>query len=247
MTSLRNLTGGGVMIVKRLMLTLIFSLVFYLGILHAHDLWLEERDGKICLFHGHEGQVEPYDVNRVVAWKALSVDGKDIKVNKITEKDGVCFMRDQSKLSLLNVTFDNKYWVKTQEGWKNIGKREAQKQGFQILESGRSLKFAKYLKQWSKTMSNPIGTEIEIVALNNPFSNNKLRIKVLLQGKPFANAPIYLSGAHEESAKTDEKGEIALGLKKGLNLISTKTRVPLTGDEDADSKYLRASLSFIRK
>lgn len=83
-------------------------------------------------------------------------------------------------MGLISVFFDNKYWVKTSEGWKNIGKQEAIKNGFQVLESGRSYKFAKYLNVWNEKFSKPLGTEIEVIPLNNPFMS--LKLKFFLKG-----------------------------------------------------------------
>lgn len=212
----------------------------------AHDLWLERRGDLILLIHGHMDKADPYDPERVVSWILFDKKGHRLNINPIKGNGSVSFEDKAGRIGLINITFDNKYWVKTNEGWKNIGKREALKEGFQILESGRSMKFAKYLQGWHRTFAEPLHTEMEIIPLNNPFKSKTLKIKVLHKGKPLANVPIYLQASHEEKLKTDAQGLAEIELRKGLNIISSKTRVTTEGDPDADSIYLRASLSFIK-
>lgn len=224
-----------------LLLYVLFSFTF------AHDIWVEERKGKFYVFYGHEGQIDPYDPTRITEWLAKDKKGRDVALKVTRQENGVYFQNPKSPFSLAVITFDNRYWVKTPQGWKNMGKREAISKGMEVLESGRSLKYSKYIKTWERVAFQPVGTPLEIVPLNNPFRSDTLTIRVLLNGKPLAGAPVYLDASHQESTKTDEEGSAVVQVKKGLNIISVSTKVPAERDPDGDLVYMRASLSFIKK
>lgn len=213
----------------------------------AHDFWIEKKDGKFFILSGHENVTEGYEPDRVKKWIVLNSKGSKIKINISKTKDGAYFTENGKDIGLINVFFDNKYWVKTTEGWKNISKREAQKSNYQILESGRSFKFAKFINKWNDKFINPIKTKIEIIPLNNPFNSDFLKIRVLLDGKPLKEASVFLNGSHEESLKTDNDGMATIPLKRDRNIVSVTTKIPSKNDPDGDLIYLRASLSFIRE
>lgn len=105
----------------------------------------------------------------------------------------------------------------------------------------------KFLNKWNDKFTKPLKTKIEIIPLNNPFNSDVLRVKVLLDGNPFREAPIFLNASHEESLKTDLDGMASIQLQKGRNIISVTTKVPAKNDPDGDVIYLRASLSFIKE
>jgi len=213
----------------------------------AHDFWIEKKDGKYLILSGHDNLTEGYEPERVRDWIIINVKGQKIKTSISKTEKGAYFNENGKDIALVNVFFDNKYWVKTTEGWKNIGKREAQKNGFQILESGRSYKFAKYINKWNDIFTKPLKTKIEIIPLNNPLKGENLTVKILLEDKPLKDAPIFLNGAHEESLRTDSDGKANISTRKGLNIISVTTKVPSASDPDGDQIYLRASISFNRE
>lgn len=222
-------------------------ILFVVVFAFAHDIWLEEVNGRFYLFHGHEEKRDPYDPSRVIGWVGKDKRGRNVAL-KITRQEGGVYLKSlKGSPALLVVTFDNGYWVKTTEGWKNIGKREAVSKGMAVLESGRSYKYPKYIKAWEGSAFKPVGTPIEIVPLNNPIKSDVLHIRVLLNGKPLAGVPVYLLASHQESTRTDDEGNAVVPVKKGLNIISVSTRVPAEKDPDGDLVYLRASLSFIKR
>lgn len=212
----------------------------------AHDFWIEKKDGKLFIVSGHDDKWDVYDPARVREVKAFDNKGNIIKADAVRQKD-IAYIESNENIAMISVFFDNYFWVKSTDGWKNITKRDAQKEGLQILESGQSFKYAKYISKWSDMFSKPIGTKIEIVPQKNPLAlkpKDKLPIKVLLDGKPLENAPVFLQASHDEIAKTNKEGIANVELKKGHNIISATTRVPLVNNPDADQIYLRASLSF---
>lgn len=229
----------------------IIFVVFVLGLLtystlFAHDFWIERKDGKLFIVSGHDDKWDIYDPARVKEVKAFDSKGSTLKVEAVMQKD-IAYVAPTESMAMISVFFDNYFWVKTTDGWKNITKRDAQKQGLQILESGQSFKYAKYISTWADSFSKPIGTKIEIVPQKNHLAlkpGDKLPIKVLLDGKPLENAPLFLHGSHDEIAKTNKEGIANIEVKKGHNIVSSTTRVPLVNNPDADQLYLRASVSF---
>lgn len=231
------------------LLPILFFLFFFLyqNESFGHDFWIEKKDEKFLILSGHENVIEGYEPERVKSWIILDSKGRKIDM-EIKKSNDFAYFSDKSKdIGLINVFFDNKYWVKTTEGWKNIGKREATKNNFQILESGRSYKFAKFINRWNEKFTKALGTKIEILPKTNPFKTDVLKIKVLLDKKPLREASIFLNGSHEESLKTDNRGEANIPIKKGRNIISVTTKVSSDNDPDGDLVYLRASLSFLRE
>ncbi|MCX7771354.1 MAG: DUF4198 domain-containing protein [Proteobacteria bacterium] len=229
-----------------LMLIVILSLSLCLDSAFGHDFWIEKKENKFLILSGHDDATEGYEPDRVKNWTVLNSKGEKININITKTKDSAHFS-DSKDIGLINVFFDNKYWVKTTEGWKNIGKTEAQKKGYQILESGRSYKFAKFINKWNEKFTEPLDTKIEVIPLNNPIKSENLKIKVLLDKKPLREASIFLNASHEESLKTDKDGLANIPLKKGRNIISVTTKIPSQNDPDGDLIYLRASLSFIKE
>ena len=228
---------------------LIFTLVFILmaTFSYAHDFWIEKKDGKYYIVSGHDDKWDNYDPLRVKDAKVFSVTGSPVKVDVVRQND-IAYILPKADIGAISVFFDNHYWVKTTEGWKNITKQEAIKQGFQVIESGQSFKYAKYIERWSDNFGNPLETRMEIIPLKNPFAikqGQKLPLKVLLDGRPLGNAPVFLHAKHEEFAKTDKHGQVDVVIDPNkMNIISVTTRLPYKDNPDADQLYLRASLSF---
>ena len=230
----------------RKFLIVLSLLLFVSGQACGHDFWIEKKDNKLFIVSGHDDKWDVYDPNRVKEVNAFDKKGNTVKADIIRQKD-IAYVALTKNLAMISVFFDNHFWAKTTDGWKNITKREAIQQSLQILESGQSFKFAKYINDWSDSFTKPLGTKMEIIPLKNPLSlkkGDKLTVKVLLDGKPLENASIYMHGSHEEIAKTNKEGIATLELKNGHNLISSTTRVPYQNNPDADQLYLRASIAF---
>lgn len=232
---------------KKLVLLILVIILLTATFSYAHDFWLEKKDGRYYVVSGHDDKWDVYEPARVKEVKAYTVKGEPAKIDIVRQND-IVYIPSKADISAITVFFDNHYWVKTTDGWKNITKREALKQGFQIIESGQSFKYAKYVEKWSDSLSKPIGMRMEIIPLKNPFSLKKgerLPLKVLLDGRPVENAAVFMHAKHDEAAKTDKNGQVdvAVDINK-MNIISVTTRLPYKDNPDADQLYLRTSLSF---
>jgi len=213
----------------------------------AHDFFIEKKDGAYYVVSGHENNWEAYDPSRIKEVKAYNTKGKKVTA-KISRKKDIVSIAPGKQVAAVTVFMDNKFWVKSTEGWKNITKREALKQSLQLLENGESYKYGKYIETWSNRFAKPLGTKIEVIPLTNPLAMKEgdvLEVQVLLDGKPLPNAPISIKGSHSEIGKTDKNGvaRIPIG-KAGQNVISVSTQVPYKNNPDADQLYLKATLAF---
>jgi len=214
----------------------------------AHDFWIEKKGGAFFVVSGHEGKWDPYEPSRIKEVHAYGVTGRDVAPAVKREKDIVSIEAGKN-VAAVTVFMDNKFWVSSTDGWKNITKREAQKQSLQILETGESYKYGKYIDAWSNRFSKPLGTKMEVVPLANPLAlkaGDTLPVQVLLDGKPLESASVSTNGAHAEAGKTDKEGvaRVVIG-KAGPNLVSASTKVPYRDNPDADGLYLKATLAFV--
>lgn len=232
---------------KKLMLLILVIILLTATFSYAHDFWLEKKDGRYYVVSGHDDKWDVYETDRVKEVKAFTVKGDSAKID-IVRQNNIVYIPSKTDIGAITVFFDNHYWVKTTEGWKNITKREALKQGLQIVESGQSFKYAKYIEKWSDSFAKPLAMKMEIIPLKNPFAvkqGEKLPLKVLLDGRPVENAAVFMHAKHDEVAKTDKNGQVdvVVDINK-MNIISVTTRLPFKDNPDADQLYLRTSLSF---
>lgn len=91
---------------------------------------------------------------------------------------------------MLAVFFDNGFWVKTPEGWKNVSKKEY---GKPVEDSSRPLKFSKMVSSWSDFALKPVGLEFEVVPLGKPSREGSLEVQVLYGGKPVEGAAVEVN------------------------------------------------------
>lgn len=219
-------------------------LVFLLaGASFAHDVWFVPKGNTFLLVYGHGNELEKYDIKKVREVKGFDLKGEPVKV-KVIEGDGEVsvILDDTSKeLCMLTVFFDNGYWVKTLEGWKNMSKVEY---GKPVEDSSRPLKYTKLILKWSEASFKPIGLDFEVVPLNQPAKDRDLNLQVLYKGKPMADVTVEIQGL-DKTFKTDAEGKVTVtGLKEGFNLIVASARIPLEDKTYADKLSLSSTLTF---
>ena len=172
--------------------------------------------------------------------------GKEIQVGSGEEKDSALLV-PKGEASVITMTVDDGFWVKTIMGLKKGTKREGRKR---VIESYQAMDCSKAILAWGEAVGNPLGLKLEIVPLQNLFevkAGQKLPVKVLLDGEPLANVEVE-SIEHTRTAKTDAKGIAEVPLSgEGLKVITARHRMPLKGNPDADALKLTATLTFGEK
>lgn len=100
-------------------------------------------------------------------------------------------------------------------------------------------------------VTRSFGYRFEIVPETNPCASTPLRIRLLFEGKPLANALVTAMHRDDASAKirirSDKSGRVTLDLpKNGVWMIKSVQMVPAPAGTDADWESLWASLTFER-
>lgn len=210
----------------------------------AHDVWIEKKGNEFIALYGHGDKHDPYDTSKIKGVMAYDSNGNSIPVEVIRQKD-TASLSPKGKAFAVTLSFDNGYWLKTTDGWKNISKRDAK--GMQLVEPARhSLKYAKIIMQWAERYTKPLGMKLEIVPANNPFLVKKgehLLVTVFYEGKPLEGAKME-TGYHKELAKTDKNGVASVPVESGINVIVAKHSVPIKDNPDADTISISSTLTF---
>jgi nickel transport protein len=228
--------------IKKLFM-LFLSMFFITASAFAHDAWVEKKDGKFIVVYGHGDNIEAYDTGKVKEVKAYSIDGSIVQV--MVEKEGYpVIIKPKGKTALISLFFDNGFWSKTPDGWKNKPKKEVP----DAVESSHSMKYSKAILKWSDKFSKPLGMKMEIVPLKNPLSlkaGDSLPLKVFLDGKPVEGASVNAGGYHKEDLKTDKNGMAEIKIEKsGFQIVAAGIRIPLKDNPNADVLSLSANITF---
>jgi len=236
----------------------------------AHDIWittLAEGSGAVraVVNHGHPGDRKPPDPDKLFEFvivgpgqsprtlltgiEPATYDGHPVLMTSRTS------MGPGPGVLLLAARYDNGYWVETPAGYRNTSKR-------QVPGAARSLSSMKYAKALLRVgPGDPsaygaiVGHRLEIVPLANPFAlrpGDRLRVKVLLDGKPLAGGQVErgdgLTPVPEKDIPrfaTDAAGiaEIPI-VAGGPQLLVIDHRQPSADAALADTDLLNATLAF---
>ena len=230
---------------KKVLWSLLFCLASCLASepLLGHDMWLQPTDKGFIIAVGHQGAIDPYEPDRVVYVTGHTANDWPVPVALEKKKDAAIALTDENYCALTGL-LDNKYWLKTTDGWKN----QREKKGLEILEQGRSYKYTKHISMWSDFLAQPLGQRLEIVPIKDPTrvkEGDQLPIKIYFEGKPAPVASLCKTTRMEDTHEMDEvKGDgpfmVTVG-PPGLQLVTAKYKIQV--DRKA-VVWLAASLSF---
>ncbi|MBF0538715.1 MAG: DUF4198 domain-containing protein [Nitrospirae bacterium] len=225
----------------RVMPLVIFALC-YGSVLYAHDYWIEGKGDEFVLVFGHGDNRMDFEPSKVKGIKAFDFAGSELAVSREVKGKALA-LRTKGRPSLLLVEIDNGYWSKTIYGWKNLPRTKAQR----VVESNRSLCYAKSILIWSDTAQRPSAeARLDITPLKNPLdmkSGDILPLKVTYNGKPVAAATLE-GRSHDKLSTTDGDGIANVKLSNGTMVIAVDYKEQLNNDPDADYLSLSATLSF---
>lgn len=209
----------------------------------AHDLWLEKEGGGHVLQQGHRSGAHagaervPYAPDFVK--QALCADERGrTKPLAVTPAYPLRLAGD---CAALFVAASSGYWTKT--AWET---KNAPKTGIAgVMKSWRSEDSVKRVNRWSAALANPLTPGLEIAPLEDPFRlgvDDKLRVRVTLEGRPRAGVPVAYDGATRGA--TNEDGTVVLKIRHGgLQMIAASIETPLT-DGQADTLIRATTLNF---
>ena len=209
----------------------------------AHDSWIERKDGQFIVVYGHGSTTETYDTEKVKEVRAYDTDGKIVQVT--VKKEGYpVVITPHGKASLIYLYFDNGFWSKTPDGYKNKPKKDVP----DAMESSHSIKYSKAILKWGDKFSRPLSIKMEIVPLKNPLllkAGDVLPVKVFLDGKPLEGALVNAGGYHKDDLKTDKNGMADVKIERsGHQIITASTKIPLKDNPNADVLSLSANITF---
>jgi nickel transport protein len=235
----------------------------------AHDVWITvEQDPtgalRAMVHHGHPGDRKTPDRDKLFEFNLLaeghsrrsllpgitSASQGSIPV-LITEPLAI-----ENGFVLLTARYDNGYWVKTPNGFRNTSKRQMP----DAEDSLYSMKFAKAMVQTGPITSDAykrvIGHQLELVPLMNPFSmgpGSILKVRVYFDGRPLVGVEVEhgdgITPMEEKDiprSKTDAEGVVIVPIiKLGPQLFVVDYILPSTHPDLAVREFYNATLSFI--
>ena len=223
---------------------LVFGLIVsYPFAVAAHDVWLQKTDDGYLIAVGHQGQIDPYEPERVQQVIGYTQNSWPVELPIEQGKDCCNVFADEA-FCAIGAFMDNEYWMKTTEGWKN----QRQRKGLEILEAGRSYKYTKHVVQWCDILAEPLGQRFEIVPLKDPTSlkkGDRLPVKIFFEGKPALGAKLAKTSSMGQTHDIEQvQGEgpfmVEIG-PPGLQLINAKIVLPVQGQQVV---WIASSLTF---
>jgi uncharacterized GH25 family protein len=245
------------------------SILVVASTVSAHDVWITvEQDPtgslRAIVHHGHPGDRKTPDPDKLFEFNMLA-DGQSTRSLlpgiKSASQGGIPVlitepMAKERNLVLLAARYDNGYWVKTQNGYRNTNKRQVP----DSEESLYSMKFAKALIRTNEAAADGYGTlighRLELVPLSNPFGvkpGDVLKVLVHFDGKPLSGVGVEAGdGVTPMDEKdipryqTNGEGVVFVQIAKaGPQLLVVDYVLPSTHRDLANRELYNATLSFV--
>lgn len=196
----------------------------------AHDLWLEKEAGGHVLRQGHRTAAHagaervPYAPDFVKQALCFDEHGKPASLAAAATYP----LRLAGDCAVLFVAASSGYWTKTAWETKNVPKAGISG----VVKSWRSEDSVKRVNRWRAALAQPLARGLEIAPLDDPFRlgvDDKLSLRVTLDGKPRAGVPVAYDGATRGA--TGEDGTVVLKIRHGgLQMIAASIETPLDDD-----------------
>lgn len=227
---------------KRLLFTA-FAVTFS-SLAASHDVWLEPGTGaEHRLVFGHPGDLEPYEPARVTSVSVVDVNGGKSRPETRVD-DGHLVVKTPAGASVIAVVFDNGIWTEGPDE-QLVNEPKHAVPGYN--KSSHTKNFSKALLAWGDAARKPIGMDLEVVPLDDPFGlkpGQELIVQVFHGGKPLAGAEVEMLGAMDLFF-TDEQGKVRLPVSdESFQYVLVMHRVPLKDNPDTDELELQANLTF---
>ena len=118
------------------------------------------------------GEYEKYSSEQLIAASSFDENLKSIKTGidyKFDDKEAMPVVLTEKEPAIMTGIYDAGYWVSTDEGGSFV---EGGKKGAKgvVFGASRSLKIGKTYFSWNENMLTPIGLDLEVIALSNPFT-----------------------------------------------------------------------------
>nr|WP_186329683.1 DUF4198 domain-containing protein [Variovorax boronicumulans] len=208
----------------------------------AHDVWVEPKGDGYVVLYGHGEKLDDYDVLKLKTLTALDVNGRALPVRGVVgDGPSPVVVQVDGKPALTLMVFDDGFWTKTSDGWKNLPKNGVTGP----LESAFEMTLAKTVLSWEPLVTRAYGLPLEIVPVSAqaPVKGSTLQVKVLWDGKPLVGAKIALPGPDKPApAQTDAQGIASIPVVGGRQIISVVHKVTPKNEPRTDVLAYTANL-----
>jgi nickel transport protein len=228
----------------------------------AHDIWITTAGPagarRAVVNYGHPHDRPPTVADKIIDIFAYTADARQSLI------EGLATVRESGRLvvetkpfrdesgTLLAVRYDNGYWVKTADGYRNATTREVS----DARDSLWSMKFGKALTGPGAPWGKVLGHELEIVPLDDPPTiapGETLRLRVLFRGEPLVGGKVErgdgLTPVPEDQIPrftTDADGIAAIPIVKSgpMQLVIDHTVMPSATPGLAGKDMFNATLWY---
>ncbi len=213
---------------------------------YAHYLWVAQEGDRYVIARGTPpNEQEAYNPEAVTLIKVFDQQGNEVSIERENEKAGV-FFKAQHAPAIAAVSCEWGSRVKTTRGKKLMTRKEAEAQGFRVLEAFTSTQTSKTLFEDGDAVCKNLGMRFEIIPLKSPFQlrpGTPLEVQIIFDGEALHDAVVLSSG--QAQAKTDQAGTARIGaLAEGWNIIMTRHTVSAVGDSEIDYHQFMTFLVF---
>lgn len=211
----------------------------------AHDVWVQPRGDGYVVLYGHGDKHDAYDHLKLKTLTALDAQGQALPVRRqpVAGKDAPATVLVEGQPVLTLMVFDDGFWTKTEDGWKNLAKDAVKNP----LQSAYEMTLAKTVLAWGPQALRVHGLPLEIVPLNAqaPAKGETLQVRVLWEGKPLAGAKIALPGPDKPApAETDAQGRASIPVVGGQQIVSVGHKIVPKDEPRTDAIAYGANLVF---
>ena len=150
---------------------------------------------------------------------------------------------------MVSAAYDNKAWTKSaSKGWVNLPRAEVPDGS----QSGLSQKFTKTYLKPVRDFSKPLGQPLELIPLSDPAAlktGDRLKIRVLLDGKPLAGAKVAANmfdySDKAEKVTTDADGAVTVTVPaRRMAGVEIEHFAKTPGDNRIDGIWYTSSITF---
>ncbi|TAG01431.1 MAG: DUF4198 domain-containing protein [Betaproteobacteria bacterium] len=222
--------------ISKRFLILALAATSYPSIVGAHGIWFAQRAGEFAMVYGHGAE----DLNLVKRQqKITSISGFDAQLKPVVATlkpvDPLMLVDVPKEASIITATMDNGVWTQGPDN-KWVDKTKDEVAGYK--DSGQYLKYALHLRELPKGALKPIpGLTAQIIPVSEKFPSHrgeKLRVKVLIEGKPAAGAKLwddYVNDPDQKPRKVGKDGIVTVTVRnQGLNVLKAEIN---TAPQDA--------------
>ena len=226
---------------------LLLGVLLTLGNAQAHSVWVAQRTGEWTVILGEGALDDAYKPSAVLQVLAQTSDGSEASVIPQPHERNLVLKPTQNTATL-GIRFEDGFWSQKIDGQWVEGNRlqvpDARKVGYYQM-------FSRTVIAASSTPKKPLGLPLEIVPQSDPMvlkPGSRLRVQVLLHGKPLAGAKVmtdYLAGSASPTTRTDRQGYAAITVRSAAqSVIKVGHQVPRADKREADEDGYASTLAF---